>query len=337
MSDPIRRDDREPANHRPARTPRAHENHAEPVSRSQRDGLADGANRPNPSIDRPSLRVRGRTIPLGERTLVMGILNATPDSFSDGGTITSVDDARRRAAALVEGGASILDIGGESTRPGASPVAIDEELRRVVPIVSALRRDTDTLLSVDTYKAAVARAAIDAGADLVNDISAMRFDEAMPATIERARCSIVLMHSRGDVRSLHVHRPYTNVARDIAAELRASIEVALGAGIPRDHIVLDPGIGFSKSASDSWEALATLRPTLALGYPVLVGPSRKSFLAEVSSDDPRARDTATVAAVVAAVLGGAHIVRVHEPSIVRAALAVADRLRSARAAEEAHP
>lgn len=278
-----------------------------------------------------SIALRGRAFDLGSRTVVMGVLNVTPDSFSDGGRLPSIDAALRQAEVLLEGGADLLDVGGESSRPGtAAPLAAAEELRRVVPVVEALRRRFDAPLSIDTYKASVARAAVEAGAALVNDISALRFDPEMAATVQQLGVPVVLMHSRGAFSSLHAPQTYGDVGAEVAAELAASLETAVAAGIAPSRLVVDPGFGFSKNAAQSLALLADLESVVALGYPVLVGTSRKSFLGALIDRPVEARDEATAASVVAAILGGAHLVRVHAPAAVRDAVRVADAIRAAR-------
>jgi dihydropteroate synthase len=263
---------------------------------------------------RPRYRftVRGRACVLGERTWVMGILNVTPDSFSDGGRFDGQEAALARGLELFEAGADVVDVGGESTRPGAAAMSAEAEIRRVVPVIAALRARGDGLVSVDTTKAAVAKAALEAGADIVNDVSGFRFDPALPAVVADADAPVVLMHLRGAFATMHGDPHYRDVAGEIAAELRQSMETARAAGIAAERVVLDPGIGFAKSAEHSLEALRRLGEFHALGRPLLVGPSRKSFIGKVLDAPVEGRLFGTAAAVAASVLAGAHVVRVHD-------------------------
>jgi len=277
----------------------------------------------------------GRELALGSRTLVMGIINVTPDSFSDGGLRFDPGAAVEAGLAMAEAGADILDIGGESTRPGADPVDPAEERRRVLPVVSALARQARVPLSVDTYKAEVAADALAAGASIVNDISGLRYEPALAPVAAGAGAALVLMHTRGRSKAMYEAARYESVADEVAAELRESIERAIEGGVPREAIIVDPGLGFAKRAEHSFEALARLdAPALmALDRPWLVGPSRKSFLTSATGPLPPAeRDWATAAAVAVAVLLGAHIVRVHRVAEMAQAVRVADRVRVLREA-----
>ena len=270
---------------------------------------------------------------LGERTLVMGVVNVTPDSFSDGGSWSDAGCAADHALALEAAGADLLDIGGESTRPGADEVSAAEELRRVVPVLKRLAGQVRTPVSIDTCKAEVARAAIDGGAAMVNDVTGLRHDPALAGVAAEGGVALVVMHSRGRSRDMYRHACYDDVGAEVARELRASVEAAVAGGVDRSRILVDPGLGFAKRAGQSYAALAALGRLAALDRPILVGPSRKSFLA--GSDDlaPAERDWRTAAAVTAAVLEGAHVVRVHRVSEMRQVVEVADRCRAAR---EAH-
>jgi dihydropteroate synthase len=274
----------------------------------------------------------GRTLTLGPRTLVMGILNVTPDSFADGGRYVSEDDAVAAGVALSEAGADIIDIGGESTRPGASPLPVDEELRRTIPIVRALARRVSTPLSIDTYKAEVADAALEAGAVMVNDVSGLLYDPGLGRVAAAGGAALVLMHTRGRSADMYARASYADVIDEVAEELGAAATRAAEAGVSREAIVLDPGIGFAKRAEHSLALLAQLEhPALeALGRPLLVGPSRKSFLqAALGPRAPSEREWGTAAAVTAAVLGGAHIVRVHGVVEMVQVVRVADAIRTA--------
>jgi dihydropteroate synthase len=275
----------------------------------------------------------GRALTLGPRTLVMGILNVTPDSFADGGLYTEASRAVDAAQAMVEAGADIIDIGGESTRPGAAAVDADEELRRVLPVIRAVAARTQTPISVDTNKADVARAALDAGAALVNDISGLQYDPALADVVAEKGAGLVLMHMRGHSSDMYAHARYEDLTGEVARELRVSMDVALRAGVPREAIILDPGVGFAKRPEHSFGVIARLDdPALAaLDRPWLVGPSRKSFLRDALGDlPPDERDWGTAAAVAASVLLGAHIVRVHAVKEMVQVVRVADKIRSLR-------
>ena len=249
---------------------------------------------------------------LSRRTHVMGILNVTPDSFSDGGRFLRLDDALRRAEEMVAEGADLIDIGGESSRPGSAPVALDEELHRVIPVVEALAGRISVPLSVDTYKAEVARRALDAGAALVNDISAMRFDPAMKELIAERGVPVILMHMRGTPRDMQISPFYEDVIGEIGVFLRERIAEAVSAGIAQSSIVVDPGIGFGKRVADNLEIVRRLDAFHALGCPILLGPSRKSFIGKVLDVPSEERLEGTAAVVALSVLRGAHLIRVHD-------------------------
>ncbi len=268
-----------------------------------------------------------------DRPVIVGILNLTPDSFSDGGRYLEPAEALAQADRLFADGASILDLGGESTRPGTEPVPEAAELLRVIPIVEALvHRHASVLLSVDTVKAAVARAAIDAGAAIVNDVSAFRLDPAAAAAVAATRAGAILMHSRGTVSTMARldHAEYSpDVVTAVREELRMALEAGLAAGIASDAIVLDPGFGFAKTAEQNLELLDQLAALRSLGRPLLVGPSRKRFLGSVTGREVGERDVATAAACVLAYERGARLFRVHNVGVTRDALAVAQAVRGA--------
>ena len=269
-----------------------------------------------------------------ERPLVMGIVNVTPDSFSDGGLLLSVDDAVARAEMLVAEGADILDVGGESTRPHAAGVPLDEELRRTVPVVRELaRRLPEVPLSIDSVKSEVARAAIAAGAGIVNDVSGLRLDPAMARTCAEQDVGVVLMHSRGSVQEMasYAHAEYQGDPMDeVLDELHERVTLALAQGIDARNIAVDPGIGFSKRSEHSLRVLASLERLVAWGYPVVVGASRKRFIGELSGvRDASARMYGSVGAAVSAFERGARILRVHDVAATRQALNVADAVRRA--------
>jgi dihydropteroate synthase len=265
-----------------------------------------------------------------DRPVLMGILNVTPDSFSDGGRYAGLDSALAQADALLEAGAIVVDIGGESTRPGRSATVPTEiELERVLPVVEALgRRHPSLVMTVDTVKSAVARAALDAGAAAINDVSALRLDPAMAATVAAASAGLVLMHSRGSLLEIasYTHASYTDVLGEVVAELRAAIAAAGAAGVATHAIAVDPGFGFSKTVEQNILLFDQLEALHTLGRPVLVGPSRKRFLGAVTGQPVEARDRATAAACALAWERGARIFRVHDVAAARDALAFASAL-----------
>jgi len=264
--------------------------------------------------------IKGGCLPIGDRTLVMGILNVTPDSFSDGAQFFSPDKAIAHAEQMIAEGADIIDVGGESTRPGGEPVTVDEEIQRVVPVIVELAKRTNTAISVDTTKSEVARAALDAGAAIVNDISALRFDFYVADVAARAGAGLVLMHSRGTPATLHRLPPVADILKEVTRSLRASVNMAERRGVSRESIVIDPGIGFGKSQEQNLELIAKLDQLIKAfsDLPVLVGTSRKSFIGRILSDaegTPAPADErlyGTIASTTAAVIHGAHIVRVHD-------------------------
>jgi dihydropteroate synthase len=272
----------------------------------------------------------GRTLDLGHRCLVMGILNVTPDSFAERQRLdafTAVEAAVRMAAE----GADIIDVGGESTRPGAEPVAARDEIARVLPVIRAVARQVSVPISIDTYKADVARAALAEGASLVNDVSGLLYDPALAGVVADAGAAIVLMHTRGRPSTMYAEAEYTDVVAEVAGELADSLGRAADGGVPRDRMIVDPGLGFAKRPGHSYGVLARLPELAALLHrPILVGPSRKSFMREALADRaPAERDWGTAAAVTAAVLGGAHIVRVHSVSEMVQVVRVAEEIRRA--------
>jgi dihydropteroate synthase len=280
--------------------------------------------RPPFSIPLPN----GRGLELGARTLLMGIVNVTPDSFADGGVRLDPDVAIADAIKMVADGADLIDIGGESTRPGAPEVPTDEELRRISPVLEGLRGRVSVPVSIDTYKAAVAERALDLGAVIVNDISALSYDRELAGVVARRQAAVVLMHNRGRSADMYAQAHYADVAGEIVRDLRARIRDAEAAGIPRDAIIVDPGLGFAKRAEHTFEALANLSSLAALERPILCGPSRKSFLRAALGDVPaRERLWGSAAAVTAAVLLGAHIIRVHDVTEMVQVVRVADRIR----------
>lgn len=276
----------------------------------------------------------GRSLELGVRTLVMGILNVTPDSFSDGGRHVDVARAVDAAHAMVANGADLIDVGGESTRPGAPRVEEDVELARVVPVISALAAQLPVPISIDTTKAGVARAALDVGAVIVNDISGLRCDPSLAEIAAASGAALILMHMRGATADMYRHATYGDVVSDVAVELQRSVQTALECGMRREALMVDPGIGFAKQASHSWELMARLdHPAMrGLDLPILVGASRKSFLQSAIGEHPPAgRDPASLAMATVAALSGAHMVRVHDVAGSVQAVRAADMISASAA------
>jgi len=248
-----------------------------------------------------------------DRPYVMGILNVTPDSFSDGGRFLDLGLALDHASQMVAEGADLIDIGGESTRPGAPRITAEEELDRVLPVVEALRREFDLPLSVDTTKSSVARAAVAAGADFVNDISGLTFDDKMAATVAETGAGVFVMHTSGRPDVMQQHTDYRDVVAEVAAALKTSVELAEAAGIIRENIAVDPGIGFGKDVAGNLELLRCTADFVALGRPVLLGTSRKSFIGRVlGQESPGDRLAGTLATVALGYAGGARLFRVHD-------------------------
>lgn len=260
-------------------------------------------------------------LPIG-RTAVMGILNVTPDSFSDGGRYAARDGAVVRAEEMVAHGADVLDVGGESTRPGAVEVPAEQEIERVVPVVERVAR-LGAPVSIDTRKAVVAKAALDAGASIVNDVSAGRFDPEMLPLVADRGCDVVLMHMRGTPQTMDRQTGYTDVVAEVTSELRSSLEAAEAAGVAPERILLDPGLGFAKTAEQSLELLGRIGELRALGRPLVVGPSRKRFVGHVLGTDVHDRLEGTLAAVAWCAAAGVEMVRVHD---VREARRVVDMI-----------
>lgn len=250
-------------------------------------------------------------LPVSSRTCIMGILNVTPDSFSDGGEYIDVNKAVMKAEKMVEEGADIVDIGGESSRPGASPVPLEEELNRVIPIVLAIMKKIDVPISVDTYKSEVAREALKAGAAIINDITALTGDNKMAATIAEFDAGVVLMHMKGNPVTMQKCPSYSDVINEVYEFLGKSIKKAIDSGINSNRIIVDPGIGFGKILDDNLEILNDLCRFQALGKPIMIGTSRKSFIGEITGCDVKRRDFGTAATITAAIMNGADIVRVH--------------------------
>lgn len=257
--------------------------------------------------------------------MIMGILNVTPDSFSDGGKFLAADRAKRRALEMEENGADIIDIGGESTRPGAEKVELDVELGRTIPVIEAIRKETEIPISIDTYKSAVAEEALDAGANIVNDISALRFDPDLGRLVGKRDAPIVLMHMQGEPKTMQKNPTYGDPVEDIKRFLNSRIEEAVELGVSRDKIIVDPGIGFGKKYEDNYEILRRLEEFEDLSAPLLLGTSRKSFIGDTLDLPTDERVEGTIASNVVGVLKGAKILRVHDVKENYRALKVAVR------------
>ena len=276
--------------------------------------------------------LRDRTLNWGDRTYVMGVLNVTPDSFSDGGQFNKLETAIQQAHHLTHSGVDILDVGGQSTRPGARQIPLEEEIRRVVPVIEAIRAHEDeslasVVISVDTTQSEIARAAVKAGADIVNDISGGTFDAAMLSTVADLGVPIILMHIRGTPATMQQHTDYNDLMGEICSFLERQIENAVAAGISQDRIAIDPGIGFAKSYPQNLAILRQIPLLRPLNCPILIGPSRKSFIGWIlQQNDPQERVWGTAAACCAAIAGGAHILRVHDGQAMVDVCRVADAI-----------
>lgn len=289
------------------------------------------------------LDCRGNILQLGSRTLIMGILNVTPDSFADGGRYLEPRQAVERALLMAEEGADIIDVGGESTRPagtygaGAQPVSAEEEIRRTGPVIEEIAASTNLVISIDTTKAAVARNAIQLGASVVNDVSAMRFDPLMGPTVAESGAAVVLMHMKGAPRTMQIRPVYRNLIREILDFLEDRRSAALEAGIDPGRILIDPGLGFGKRNAHNFEILARLPEFHGLGCPLMVGPSRKKFIGAALDLPPEARLHGTLAAVGFSAAAGAHVVRVHDVGAAVQAVHVAEQIvAAANAGRRAH-
>ena len=280
--------------------------------------------------------IKNLRLTIGQRTLVMGVLNVTPDSFSDGNLFLSPQKALAHAETMIAEGADIIDVGGESTRPGGSTiVSAEEELKRVLPVISQLARRSTVPISIDTTKALVARAAVDAGASIVNDISGLRFDSQIAGEVAKSGAGLVLMHSRGTPGALHGLPPVDNIIEEVTSSLRSSIALAEQRGVKREAIVIDPGIGFGKSQEQNIELIAKLDQLIAAfpDFPLLIGTSRKSFLGRILANENgnaapvEERLHGSMASLSAAVLKGAHIVRVHDVKAAVETVKTADAIK----------
>jgi len=290
----------------------------------------------------PSLSIGSHTLDWGTRTYIMGILNITPDSFSGDGLLSRegsdggwLDDALRQARLFIQAGADILDVGGESTRPGSQQIDAGEETLRVIPVIEALTRETDILISIDTYKAAVADAALKAGAHIVNDVWGLRADPQLAAVVARHKVPVILMHNRSkpsnaqvqaNLGGRYVGMEYADLLEDVKRELLESVALARNAGIPAENIILDPGIGFGKTVEQNLELIDSLDVIKALGYPVLLGPSRKSFIGYTLDLPPDQRLEGTAAAVAIGIVRGADIIRLHDVEFMARVVRMTDAI-----------
>ncbi len=272
------------------------------------------------------LQVKGHDYTIGPRTWIMGVINITPDSFSDGGLYFDKNKALEKGLQLVEEGAEIIDIGGESTRPDSEPVSPEEEIRRVIPLIATLRKQTDALISIDTTKSEVAHAALDAGADIINDISALRFDPRMAPLAAEKDVPVILMHMKGTPKTMQVNPTYEDVLLEVKAFLEESIDKAQASGIKKEKIIIDPGIGFGKRLKDNLALINNLHLLEELGRPILIGVSRKSFIGTILNSPPEERLEGTIASSILSIIHGAHILRVHDVASVKKAVRVAEAI-----------
>jgi dihydropteroate synthase len=270
----------------------------------------------------------GFSLNFAARTYVMGVVNVTPDSFSDGGFFFDTESAIRHANYLAEQGADILDIGGESTRPGAAALQLDEELRRIIPVIKSVAGQVRIPISIDTYKSKVARRALDAGASIVNDISGLRFDPGMPKVVAEYGVPAIAMHIKGTPEDMQKHPVYEALVPEIMDYMRGSIMLAGDAGVPEEHIIIDPGIGFGKTMVHNLEIIKNLKEFTLLGRPLAIGVSRKAFIGKLLGGvPPSERMEGTAAAVTASILNGANIVRVHDVTEMVKVARVADAIK----------
>ena len=272
------------------------------------------------------LQVRGNRLLLGQKTWLMGIINVTPDSFSDGGLYFNKEKAVDRGLELAEEGADIIDIGGESTRPGSDFISTEEELMRTVPVISALRKKTDVLISVDTTKSEVAEAALGEGADIINDISSFRFDPKMLSLAAQKDIPVILMHMKGTPKNMQLNPFYEDLLAEIRGFLEERIATAQAYGIKKEKIIIDPGIGFGKSFKDNLTLIKGLKFLEPIDRPILIGISRKSFIGKILSLPPQERTEGTIASAVLSIINGAHILRVHDVEAVKRAVLITEAI-----------
>lgn len=282
-----------------------------------------------PQVKKPnSLKWLSHNLNLDSKTFIMGILNVTPDSFSDGGLHFRIDDAVEHGLRMANEGADIIDVGGESARPFSDPLPLEEELRRVIPVIKALSQEIDIPISIDTYKSEVARQALEAGAQMVNDISAMRFDPAIGSLVADAGVPIVLMHMKGTPKNMQINPTYKDLFGEVIGFLSKAMEQAIRIGIRRDLVIIDPGIGFGKSFDDNLKIINGLHRFSSLGQPILVGTSNKSFIGHVLDLPVESRETGTMATIAAAAMNGASIVRAHNVRAAKETVTIIDAIKS---------
>jgi len=272
------------------------------------------------------LQIKGRDFLLGQRTWITGILNVTPDSFSDGGLYLDKNKAVKRGLELAEEGADIIDIGGESTRPGSNSISTVEELKRIIPVLSDLREKTDALISVDTTKSEVARAALDHGADIINDISALRFDPQMTPFAVNRDVPVVLMHMKGTPKTMQANPSYEDLLAEVKSFFKERLETAKTLGIKREKIIIDPGIGFGKRHNDNLLLIKNLQALEEFERPIMIGISRKSFIGKILNLPVLERVEGTIASAVLSIIHGAHILRVHDVTPIKRAVLVAEAI-----------
>ncbi len=275
-----------------------------------------------------TMKLRGKALELGRRTLIMGILNITPDSFSDGGRFADYERALARAFDLISAGADILDVGGESTRPGSDPVPIELELERVIPIIRAVREKSDIPVSIDTAKSEVALRALEAGADIINDVSSLQFDPAMARAVSESGAPLILMHMLGTPRTMQVNPVYESVISEIIAFLEDRMRFAVQNGIERSQIIIDPGIGFGKTVTHNLNIIRDLDSFSCMDRPILLGASRKRFIGKILDRTEGERELGTAVVNTFGIASGAHILRVHDVAFHREAVRMAEAVRS---------
>jgi len=275
------------------------------------------------------LRCRKRTFTLGKQTLLMGVLNVTPDSFSDGGLYFIKEKAIAQGLRMVEEGADLLDVGGESTRPESKPIGLEEELRRVIPVIESLAKKVDVPISIDTYKSTIAQEAIRAGAEIVNDISGLHYDQSLANVAAKEDVPIILMHIRGTPETMQKDVHYDSLFSEIIQYLKESIQRAESAGVDPNQIIIDPGIGFGKTLKGNLLIIKNISEFRILGKPILLGASRKSFIGKILNADVTERLEGTLSSIAIGVLNGAHIIRCHDVLQAKKAIAVADAIRLA--------
>lgn len=274
----------------------------------------------------PTFKCKNYKLDLSKKTFIMGILNITPDSFSDGGKYFDSKIAIKHAVRMVEDGADIIDMGGESTRPGAKRVDLNEELKRVIPVLKILVKELNVPISVDTYKYEVAKAALNEGASIINDISGLHFSKDIASIAAKSKAGIILMHIKGTPKDMQNDPVYKDVIKEVSDYLKEGINTAVKAGIEKDRIMIDPGIGFGKTLKHNLIIIKRLKEFKKLGYPVLIGPSRKSFIGKILDLPAEERLEGTLASVAAGVINGANVVRVHDVAEVVKAVKVLDAI-----------